>query len=84
MRWQKKKRKSNPEWQFSMRWLASKGLKISPDEYRRVEGKFSRKDLPPDDQRIVDAIVELSLKHYGEFCAMRRQALKIKAQRLGR
>jgi len=80
----KKKPKPNPEWQFSVRWLASKGLEISPDEYRRVEGKFNRKDLPPEDQRIVDAIIELCQKHYGEFLAMRRQAMKIKRQRLGR
>ena len=79
-----KRKKPTAEFKFLMRWLASKGIEISSDEFAAVEGKFNRKDLPPEQQATVDKIIDVSLKHLDEFARVTRAAAKIKRQRLGR
>lgn len=79
-----KKCRTNPEAAFLLRWLASKGVEISPEAFRRIEGKFGRKDLPKEDQANVDAILRLSEQHYDELRRVSRQAAKIKQRRLGK
>lgn len=79
-----KRRKPNPELSFMLRWLASKGIEVSPEEFRAVEGKFHRKDLPPEQQAMVDKILAVSDKHYDEWLRISRQAAKIKQQRMER
>lgn len=79
-----KRKKPNPEFQFMVRWLASKGVEISPDAFSRIEGKFHHTILPPEDQANVDAILRVSAKHYDEFMRVSREAMKIKRRRLGK
>lgn len=79
-----KRRKPNSELSFMLRWLASKGVEVSPEKFRAVEGKFDRKDLPPQQQATVDKIIAVSLKCYDEWRRVGRAAEKIKRQRKAR
>lgn len=79
-----KRRNPNPELSFMLRWIASKGVEVSPEEFRAIEGKFDRKDLPPEQQATVEKIIAVSLKYYDEWRRVGRAAEKIKRQRLGR
>lgn len=79
-----KRRNPNPELSFMLRWLASKGVEVSPEEFRAVEGKLDRKDLPPEQQATVEKVISVSLKHYDEWRRVGLAAEKIKRQRKAR
>jgi hypothetical protein len=69
-----------PAARFTLRWLSSKGLEISPEMFRRIEGKFDRSDLPRDEQEAVDSIVRVSVEHYEEWKKVARAAKRIERQ----
>lgn len=75
-----RKKRLKPAARFMLRWLSSKGLEISPEMFRCIEGKFDRTNLPVEQQEAVNSILRVSDEHYDEWLRIARAAKRIERQ----